>query len=316
MARVLRAPLLHFLALGGVLLALRGWIDPPRVPRPRVVITAADVARLAEAWTEEHGGPPDAAATKALVNQAIDEEVLYREALARGFDRQDGAVRERLVRLGGFVGEENARDRASLEREARRLGLERSDLVIRRHLVEMMQLAAGRVSEADLPPEPELGEYLARYATDFAQPARVRLTHVYLSEDARGGATTADALALLEELRGSGAEAGAGRGDAFIRGAEFDGTRDELARAFGTSFAEAVDRAPAGAWFGPVRSGYGVHLVWVHGREPGRTPSLAEVRGRVLQRWLRERAAQRRSTAMRALRAAYDVEVAVRAARQ
>ena len=308
MARLLRAPLVHFLVLGGALLALRGRFDPPRAPRPRVVISAADVARLTEAWTEEHGSPPDAAARERLVSKAIDEELLYREALARGFDHQDDTVRERLVRLGGFVGEESARDRESLEREARRLGLERSDLVIRRHLVEMMELAAGWVGEADLPSEPELREYLARHAEDFAQPARLRLTHVYLSADARGDAT-ADALALLEELRGSGAEAGAGRGDAFIRGAEFDGSRDELARAFGTSFAEAVDRAPSRAWFGPVRSGYGMHLVWVHRREPGRTPSLAEVRGRVLQRWLRERADERRKAAVRALRAAYDTEV-------
>jgi len=309
MARLLRAPLTHFLILGGTLLALRGWFDPPRAPRPRVVISDADVASLAEAWTEEHGSPPDAAATTRLVNEAIDEEVLFREALARGFDRQDGAVRERLVRLGEFVGEETARDRESLEREARRLGLERSDVVIRRHLVEMMQLAAGRTGEADLPSESELREYLARHAEGFAQPARVRLTHVYLSEDARGDATTAEALTLLEELRGSGAEASAGRGDAFIRGAEFDGSRDELARAFGTGFAQAVDRAPSRAWFGPVRSGYGLHLVWVHQREPGRTPSLAEVRGRVLQRWLAERTAERREAVVRALRAAYDIQV-------
>ena len=180
MARLLRAPLAHFLALGAALLALRGWFDPARAPKPRAVISAVDVARLAEAWAEEHGSPPDAAATQRLVNAAIDEEVFYREALARGFDRRDGAVRERLVRLGGFVGEESARDRASLEREARRLGLERSDLVIRRHLVEMMELAVGRLGEADLPSEPELREYLARHAGDFAQPARVRLTHVYL----------------------------------------------------------------------------------------------------------------------------------------
>jgi len=137
----------------------------------------------------------------------------------------------------------------------------------------------------------------------------VRLTHVYLNEDARRDATTADALALLEELRGSGAEAGAGRGDAFIRGAAFDGSRDELARAFGTTFAEAVDRAPLEAWSGPVRSGYGLHLVWVDRREPGGLPSLTEVRGRVLQRWLRDRAEERRSTAIRALRAAYDIDV-------
>src|SRR2546427_11294062 len=108
MARVLRAPLLHFLVLGGALLALRTWWDPAGVAegRPRIVIGAADLVRLRETWTEEHGTPPGRAAEDALVRAAIDEEILYREALARGFDRRDDAARERLVRLGSFVGEE------------------------------------------------------------------------------------------------------------------------------------------------------------------------------------------------------------------
>src|SRR5439155_767847 len=125
MARLLRAPLVHFLVLGGALLAVRGWLDPALPPRPRLVIHAADVARLAETWTEEHGAPPDAAAKQRLLDEAIDEEVLYREALARSFDRRDSAVLERLVRPGSFVGEETGQDRESLEREARRRGLAR-----------------------------------------------------------------------------------------------------------------------------------------------------------------------------------------------
>src|SRR5437773_2566847 len=88
MARLLRAPLVHFLVLGGALLAVRGWLDPALPPRPRLVIHAADVARRAETWTEEHGAPPDTAAKQRLLDEAIDEEVLYREALARSFDRQ------------------------------------------------------------------------------------------------------------------------------------------------------------------------------------------------------------------------------------
>ncbi|HUE29652.1 MAG TPA: hypothetical protein VMR79_02190, partial [Verrucomicrobiae bacterium] len=152
MARVLRAPLLHFLALGGVLLGLRAWLAPVAAPRARIVIAAEDRARLRETWAEEHGALPSGAAEEALVRDAIDEEVLYREALARGFDRRDAAVRERLVRLGGFIGEDAGGSRDVLEREARRLGLERSDLVVRRQLVEMMRLAAGvyRASETRL----------------------------------------------------------------------------------------------------------------------------------------------------------------------
>ena len=74
----------------------------------------------------------------------------------------------------------------------------------------MMRLAAGRVGEGDLPSEAELEEYLERHREGLAEPARVRLTHVYFSEDARGGRAVTDALAVLGELHGTGAAAGAG----------------------------------------------------------------------------------------------------------
>jgi len=309
MARVLRAPLLHFLVIGALLLGLRAWWEPASVPRARIVIGAADRARLRETWAEEHGAPPSGAAEEALVRDAIDEEVLYREALARGFDRRDAAVRERLVRLGGFVGEEAGGSRDVLEREARRLGLERSDLVVRRHLVEMMRLAAGWLGPDDRPSEADLETYLARHAEELAEPPRTRLAHVYLSEQARGAAAAGDALALLHELGGTDPEAARGCGDAFIRGAEVDGTPADLERIFGPGFAAAVGAAPLRTWVGPVRSSYGLHLVWVHAREPGRTPALAEVRGRVVQRWLRARSERREREAMEEMRARYVVEV-------
>lgn len=312
MRRVFAAPLLHFLVLGAGLLALRDWWAPgwSAPARPRVVVGPEDRARLRDAWTAEHGAPPSAAAEAALVRDAIDEEILYREALARGFDRRDAAVRERLVRLAGFVGEDAGTSREVLEREARRLGLERSDLVVRRHLVEMMRLAAGWLGPEDMPSDADLETYLARHADEFAEPARVHLTHVYLSAEARGAALASDADALLDELRrtGTGPAEAVALGDAFIRGAEIDGALGDLTPIFGPGFVDAVAAAPIGTWIGPVRSSYGVHLVWLHARVPASAPTLARVRGRVLQRWLRERSEQRAREAMDAMRRRYVVE--------
>jgi len=139
---LVRAPALHFLLAGALLFAMRSVAEQRRQ-------TAADGATLS------------------------DDELLYREALALGVDRRDPAVRERLVRLGGFVGEERD-ERQAQEEEARRLGLERSDLVVHRHLAEMMRLAAGRLDAADYPTEGELAAYLAAHAGAFRAPPRVR----------------------------------------------------------------------------------------------------------------------------------------------
>jgi peptidyl-prolyl cis-trans isomerase C len=309
---VLRAPLLHFLVLGGILAGIRAEWAPPSVERPRIVFHAADVARLRAAWTAEHGTAPDAATETALVRDAIDDEVLYREALAAGFDRGDAAVRERLVRLGGFVGEESARDRATLEGEARRLGLERSDVVIRRHLVEMMRLALERPADGDLPSEAELEAYRVRHAAELSAPATTRLTHVYFSAEARGTDAARDAARTLGGLRaaGAGPDAAAGRGDPFLRGGEIGpASRAELEATFGSELARAVDDQPVGTWVGPLRSSYGLHLVWVRERQPARLPPLAAVRSQVLIGLLRERGAERAAERFRALRARYDVAV-------
>jgi hypothetical protein len=307
MRRFLAAPLVHFVVFGVLLFAARGWWGGGTA-REEIVVTAADVARLREAWTREHETRPD---ERALVRAAIDDEVLFREALALGIDREDGAVRERLVRLGGFVGEDTAGEEA-LEEEARRLGLDRSDLVIRRHLVQMMRLATERVGVDALPSEDELADYLARHAERFAVPARVALTHVYLSAGRRGRALEAQAAALHAHLRTEAvapADA-ASLGDPFIRGADIAGASDiDLDQTFGTGFAAAVREAPERAWVGPVRSSYGLHLVWVRERVPRRVPALAAVRSQVALRLLHERGAARARERLAALRARYDVRV-------
>jgi peptidyl-prolyl cis-trans isomerase C len=177
-----------------------------------------------------------------------------------------------------------------------------------------MRLAAEWLGPDDRPSGDQLEAYLAAHAADFAEPARMRLTQVFLSSDVHGGALEADARALLAALsRGpTPPEEAVSRGDAFIRGATFDATRAELERTFGAELAAGVEAAPAGRWVGPLRSGYGLHLVWVHGRQPGRTPPLAEVRGRVAQAWLRERREQREREALEEMRSRYLVAVEAR----
>jgi hypothetical protein len=316
MRRALRVPLLHFLVLGAALVAVRArWEarDAPQEQPARIVLSAADVSRLEDTWRIEHGASPGPAAEAALIQDAVDEEILHREALAAGFDRLDGTVRERLVRLGTFLGERGDRD--GLEREARRLGLERSDVVVRRHLVDMMRLSIGRPAPSDLPAEPELQAYLVAHADVFGRPSALRLAHVYLSDAARGAAAAGDATALLDTLRrtGAGPDAAARAGDPFIRGAEIGpAAAEELARIFGGDFARAAADAPAGVWLGPVRSTYGLHLVWVREHLPGRLPPLETVRNQVILRLLAERGAERAEQRMRVLRARYDVEVAGR----
>ena len=55
----------------------------------------------------------------------------------------------------------------------------------------------------------------------------------------------------------------------------------DLEKQFGTDFTADVLSLPEGNWSGPVRSGYGLHVVKTFNRKPGRIPELAEVRDKV-----------------------------------
>jgi len=312
-----RAPALHFVLLGGALFVLvrsLGSVASPGGPDPAraIVLTAADVDRVRNQWILEHGAPPAPAVEGTLIDAAIDDEVLYREALRIGLDRNDPVVRTRLGQLTRYLAEGPTEDEASLEREARTLGLDRTDLVVRRYLIQSVRLLAAGPQEAELPTEAALETYLARHAEAFAQPSRTRFVHVYLSADRHGANLARDARALAARLRARGIspDDASTLGDPFPRGALVPlEPAVDIDRRFGSGFAAALAAAPLGTWAGPFRSAYGLHLVWVQEREPARVPPLADVRGQALHSLLRERRAERVQATVAALRRRYDIRV-------
>lgn len=300
--RLWRAPALRFLLLGGTLWLVRDVILPP--PPPAIVFDTTELARLRRAWAAAHGGAP---VESTMLSQAIDDEVLYREAVDRGLDRTQPVVRDRLARLAAFVDAGPIEDEDALAATARALDLDRRDLVVRRHLVRTMRLALGHLDPADLPDDAALADWYERHADDFREPPRVRLTQVYLRRGEQDAAP-----ALLARLRRDAVtpDAATALGRPFPQGATFGPLpEDALARVFGAAFAREVATLPVGTWSGPIASPYGVHLVWVAERLPGRVPPLDAVRGRVANAVIAERRAARTRERLAALRARYAVHV-------
>jgi hypothetical protein len=195
--------------------------------------------------------------------------------------------------------------------QARALGLGRDDPVVRRILAEQMRLRLRHLGAAGEPNEPELEAWLAAHGERFAQPARTRLTHVFLANP-RGASLGTDARTLVAALRAeaSAPEAAVARGDPFaLPQQRWTVTSRQLTERLGADFAEAVEPLAPGAWSDPMRSPYGLHAVQVHERLPERMPKLVEVRGRVLYGLLAERRAAAEAERLRALVASYEVRV-------
>ena len=74
--------------------------------------------------------------------------------------------------------------------------------------------------------------------------------------------------------------------------------------------AHAGRPGPRHAWFGPVPSAYGAHVVRVDAYAEGRRQTLDEVRDTVLDDWRRDHVAARESERYAEMRARYEVDVA------
>ncbi|MGH0032181.1 MAG: peptidyl-prolyl cis-trans isomerase [Myxococcota bacterium] len=280
-------PLLHFLWIGTALFAVdRLWLREPPAPAP-VIVPAARVAELRTAFLARSGRMPDADELSVLVRSEVDDELLYREALAAGFDRDDPVVQRRLVQNMRFAGADPERDDASLYAEALELGMDRSDPVVRRRLVQRMRLAIEAEAMTDEPGETELR---ARYDAErarFVDPTRVRLVQLYFDGEPAGEAARA-----LGELRarGAGPDDTGELGEAFLHGVRQPlQSERELAARFGADFGAAALALPVGEWSGPVTSSYGEHLVHVVERVPAAQRPFEAVRDDLRHALLAER---------------------------
>ena len=95
--RWLAEPLVHFLALGGLIFALTAALAPAE-DRSRVIELSAEMrSQIAGQYRSTHGRDPTAAELAPLIENWVRTQILYREALTLGLDRGDDMIRERIT---------------------------------------------------------------------------------------------------------------------------------------------------------------------------------------------------------------------------
>jgi peptidyl-prolyl cis-trans isomerase C len=104
--KLLRDPLLQFLLLGVILFLADFALHPKPVEQKAddtIVVSAALRNELAASWQQNHGQPPTNEELEGEVETWINQEVLYREGVARGLERDDSRVRDRVASKMGVV---------------------------------------------------------------------------------------------------------------------------------------------------------------------------------------------------------------------
>jgi hypothetical protein len=248
--RLLANRLLHFLLLGGLLYLV---IPAPVVREPGVFISQRQVAALLtlEGRRLSQQSLP-LARQREVISHFLENELLYREGLRQGLDRNDAIVRARVIQKMRLLIEETAAAGAAAGEEALRA---------------FYQASPDR----------------------WQQPATISFDMVYLNPARHGAATEERALALLRRLQFQPETPWRRLGDPLTTAPQLNqATSRQIADRFGEPFAAALFALPAGTWQGPLASRLGWHLVRLREQNPARILPFEAVREEVLATLQRE----------------------------
>ncbi len=243
---------------------------PAPAPSRQIVLTLDQLTRLATVFEAQWGREPTPQELDKLVEAEVKEEILYREGLA--------------------------------------LGLDKDDEIVRRRMAQKMQFLAEDVAAAHQPTEVELKAWFAENAKLFEEPARVSFRHLYFSPDRRGAKAEADARKALSEVKGEPQDIKFADADPFMFQDFYrDKTAKYLDKEFGPPFTAAAEKLPAGSWQGPIQSGFGWHLLFVDTVIPARAPAFEEIEPDVKQAWLADQKEKAVRKAYEDMRSKYTV---------
>lgn len=248
LSSLLANPLLQFFFAGALIFGLYAWRgDTPEVgAQDQIVITQAEQKNLIALFEKTWRRLPTEDERKGLVEERLQQELLYREALALGLDKDDVVIRRRLAQKIEFIVDD---------------------------------MAAGRT-----PTDEELRAFLKQNQERYATEPTVAFRQVYLSAERRGPDLIEDAMRILKDLQ-EGADPLSFGDPTVLPQTMQTSPLSSVERVFGKEFAAAIGDVPAGSWSGPVRSTYGAHLVQVLEKQGGQTATLETARTQLERDW-------------------------------
>ena len=248
--RLLREPLVHFTAIGGLIFAGYAALNGPgEPPADVIVITPERIDQIAAEYESVWKREPADDELNALIEEDVREEVYYREAIALGLDQNDSLVRRRMRLKMEFLMDSTA---------------------------NVVDPVAG-----------ELETYFAANEALYQLGPRLSFEQIYFGENARSE-IIASALSRLQSEPTTDPQTLGER--TMLPAKLGLSSTEAIVGVFGKGLFEQLVELPAGQWVGPVQSTYGAHVIRILDRLPSRTAPLEEVRKEVLRDWKRAKA--------------------------
>ncbi len=274
--RIIKEPLLHFLLLGACIYGAYALFGAPESDDSdkSIRVDARRIDAFIAEWQSRWNRPPTEKEINGIIMQFVNEEVLYRQAVA--------------------------------------MGLNENDPITRRRMAQKLEFLTSDLAQAQMPTDAELEKYFQDNLDSYRGADLITFTQVFFDPDKRDEKTLDDAAKELKELQAAGVPdpQNLEAGDRFMLQNHFESVDEvEVRRQLGSGFAESVMKLGEGKWHGPVLSGYGVHLVYVYKTQKAPAPKLEVVKAKVLEQWHEDKREQFNAEFLKNLKERYEIVI-------
>lgn len=247
--RILAEPLVHFLLLGMCIFLLNSLFNSSsqRPDSIDIVVDDNDIDRLVTQYKQVWNEEPSPATIKKLIDQYVHSEVMYREALALKLDHNDEIIKRRLKQKYEF-------------------------------LIKDM-ITTNQVSDEDLQ------AYYADHSSDFSTEKSYSFYQFYFSPDKRTNPLS-DASEFIQSHRLTSKSVIPNLPPADLSHLKQHYTQlsiQQIRQEFGQDFADAFQDINAASWYGPISSGFGIHVLYIVDVQLSRIEDFDQVKDQVLE---------------------------------
>ena len=270
--KILHEPLVHFLLLGALVFFIYTAMNGTQTSDDKtIVISKAEQKQLSYRWQKKYMRQPTEDEMQQMIDKEIYTEVLYREAL--------------------------------------KMGLDQNDLIIRRRLAQKLEFVSSDLFSFIEPSDEVLRTYMKQHEKMFRKAGKISFQQIYV-DVSKHDKNLKERLSRIKSALDAN-ESIQALGDAFMLPRENRALSEyEIRRTFGKKFAESLNAFKTGVWEGPIKSGYGLHFVYVEKREAGELPSFDEIKAQVKNAWMSEKKEQNSQNFYKSLKKNYSIEIA------
>lgn len=242
--KITREPLVHFLGIGLLIFLINGIFnsDQNLNTNQTILIDDNDIHRLITQYQQVWNEAPDQSTIKKLIEQYIESEITYREALAMNLDHNDEIIKRRLKQKYEFLVK---------------------DLI-----------TSSQASDDDLK------AYYEDHKADFQTDKLYSFNQYYFSPDRRSSPLEDAKQFLANQIDKNPDHSSTltGVDPIHLQKSFSNVTEHYIRQEFGMDFLTQLRLQSANSWVGPLSSGFGIHVVYMESIDSSQTQKFEEVR--------------------------------------